>query len=196
MTIEFYVMLRWQEVSSLRWSDLSFNAQGMKIRIRSSKTDQLGEGQDVDVCRQVGKGLDCPVALTQQFGRKLGFAAGKDGFLQPRMDPAKKGRTETKISYDTATKDLRCVLELAGVPAQGFTEHSGRRGGATALANERISLGPLMEQGRWRSMSSAQKYIDKRARLRNEAAEALAAAGTRATLGGAAAAAALDPADT
>ena len=82
MSMEFHSMLRWQEVANLRWSDIVFTGHWMQVLIRASKTDQLGVGQQVDVYRRPGSDLFCPVELTRQYGRKLGFTgAEKDGSI-------------------------------------------------------------------------------------------------------------------
>ena len=162
MSMQFYGLLRWQEVSSLRWDDLSFHGRVMFVLIRKSKTDQRGFGQTVEIhCHDV-ETLHCPVYLTRQYAGRLGYdGSGVSGGMQPRMDPAGKGRTSTKICYDTAVKDLRALLVKAGHSASGFTEHSGRRGGATAAAAAGAQWLPLKVHGRWKSDSAAQKYVDE-----------------------------------
>ena len=64
------------------------------------------------------------------------------------------------LNYNTALRDLRSVLRLIGIDPNGYGEHSGRRGGTTAVAAKGASIDELMLQGRWRSESMPRLYMD------------------------------------
>ena len=61
-------------------------------------------------------------------------------------------------SYFIFTKWFRKALEALGV-AEPYRSHSLRRGGATALFMEGVSLPNIMVYGRWRSEGSCRLYI-------------------------------------
>ena len=93
--------------------------------------------------------------------------------MQPRMGAGRTTKTTTKITYDTAVKDLRRILESAVLQSAGYTEHSSRRGGATAEVAAGVGAFSLQDHGRWGSMSSAQKYVQQGQRAGHHVAEAL-----------------------
>jgi hypothetical protein len=57
-------------------------------------------------------------------------------------------------------EDLRRLLASLKLPLLHFTEHSGKRGGATTAANSRISPDDLQKLGQWKSRNMAEKYTD------------------------------------
>ena len=94
------------------------------------------------------------------YPRRLGYTRQSRGFMQPRLDM--KGRTtgRHKLGYGTATQDMRDLITKCGHAPTGFSEHSGRRGGATEAANLGTSWLALKQKGGWKSDSAAQKYIE------------------------------------
>ena len=178
MSMEFYGFLRWQEVSSLQWADIKFSGAIMELKIRKSKTDQLCRGQVVTITGHREETLLCPIFLTKQYARQLRYGPEKkEASMQPRMTAGGGPRSATKISYDTAVTDLRNLMEKAGHSSAGFTEHSGRRGGATAAAEAGVGVFSLTDHGRWKSLTSAQKYVDKANTLAGAVGAALAEGG-------------------
>ena len=85
MNIEFYALLRWEEVAVLRISDLSFHNQHMDVNVSKSKTDQMRQGANVRVARQLQKPHACPVNIILVYIRMLKYPAGFDGSVQPRI---------------------------------------------------------------------------------------------------------------
>ena len=180
MNVAFYALLRWSEVSKLRWSDLSFHEGKMRIRIRRSKTDQCADGATVTVADNDNK-AECPVRLTQLFYRKLGYSTQEEerdeAGMQPRIRSTDKGTRAiagTTVSYTTATEDMKACLSDIGVDPNGFGEHSARRGGATAAANGGVNWLDLKRHGRWKSDKAAQTYVDAARDSSKEAAAVLA----------------------
>ena len=162
MAMEFYGLLRWSEAVALRWSDLKLSHSCLVVTIRSSKTDQHGSGSTVEIHSQGnGQTLECPVYLTAQYARKIGFIGGPfvDGFLQSRTGAGRTFQPHTQICYDTGVRDMRKYIRQAGFSAEGITEHSGRRGGASAAAASGVSWLALKRHGRWQSDEAAQKYV-------------------------------------
>ena len=69
--------------------------------------------------------------------------------------------TLSPFSYNAALKSLRKVLTVAGVHSpSSYGMHSPRRGGATEAFNSGCPFILVKRQGRWKSDSSPQMYID------------------------------------
>ena len=148
MCLAFYAGCRWSDAAFLRISHFKFEADGVAITVPRSKTDQLGQGEEVYI--QSALHPACPVSLLQDYIAKLNYGA-KDGHFQPRITSAKgiqSGLPETTVSYSTALSDLKLFLTSIGLDASHYDEHSGRRGGATAASDASVDCPDLMLHGR------------------------------------------------
>ena len=152
----FYCMLR--KASAVPKSLQAFNAakelSRSKIDIHSeddvvlvlmnySKTSQFGNKNVViPLLRNPTLALDPVHHLKELFTR---FPL--DSSL-PAFSYTEKGRVKC-ITYDGFTKELKHLLNLAGLKADSFSGHSFRRGGATYLY--RLGADPLLIQasGDW-----------------------------------------------
>ena len=176
INLEFYGMMRWDEVSNLRMDDIQFTETGMVIKIRRSKTDQKGEGEYVRI--NMSEEENCPVEITRLYISKLGYGT-ENGFLQPQIrtykDGTQSGVWHTKLGYSTALEDLKAFMAIIGRDPREYGEHSGRRGGATAASEAGVSWLDLKRHGRWASDSSAQKYIEDTKKRSNKVPAVLAA---------------------
>jgi hypothetical protein len=109
----------------------------------------------------------CPVRLTRLYLRRLGedYVRGdSDNFLIPRTKKGKDGQLTTDgtrtLSYTTAMEDLRSLLAKLGHDSSKYTEHSGKRGGATTAAERGMTENELQRFGAWRSQGMAAKYTN------------------------------------
>ena len=144
--IEFFGLLRFNEVANLTFDDVTWTDMGFDLSIRKSKTDQHGKGDFVSIFKNSDP-LLCPVALTKLYFKRLSYASG---YLLPTFKNQKPNST-CPLAYSTALRDLRSSLTFVNIDPSGFGEHSGRRGGTTAAAISGASVDELMLQGRWRS---------------------------------------------
>ena len=169
IVMEFYGLLRFNEVSNLLSSDIIWNDVGFDIFISKSKTDQTKKGDWVSIASQPDSAW-CPVALTRRY---ISIFNLNSGFSMPY---SKNNIPDSTISlkYNTALRDLRSTLKLIGVDPSGYGEHSGRRGGTTAAAAKGASLDELMIQGRWRSESMPRLYTDNAIKCKRKFAKRLA----------------------
>ena len=115
----------------------------------------------------------CPVRLTGLYLIRLGggySGSHYDGFLVPRTKRAPNNQLEAdgrfQLSYTTAMEDLRSLLARFGYDSERFTEHSGKRGGATTAAERGMASEDLQRLGGWRSSEMAAKYTDASAEKR------------------------------
>ena len=182
MNMQFYGLLRWDEVSALRIPDFTFHTEHMDVRIRRSKTDQLRVGATVRVARHQDSPHSCPVNLTWIYMRMLRYAEGVNGLMQPRIKQGSDGQggwANLPLSYSRALQDLKDLMEKTGRDGNAFDEHSGRRGGATAAAEAGAKWTDLKKLGRWASDAAPQLYVENTERRRSELPLLLAAAAQR-----------------
>ena len=150
----FYCMLR--KASAVPKSLLSFNPakelSRSKINLEGdtalvlmnySKTSQFGNKNVViPLLRNPTQALDPVFHLNELFSR---FPLESS---LPAFSYIEKGKIKC-ITYDSFTKELKRLLNLAGLKADSYSGHSFRRGGATYLY--RLGADPLLIQasGDW-----------------------------------------------
>ena len=161
--IEFFGLLRFNEVANLRYEDITWTPVGFDISIKKSKTDQHAKGDYVSISRNDNPVL-CPVSLTVLYLKRLNYSSG---FLLPTLK-GKHPDPDTPLSYSTALRDLRKCLKHVNIDSVGFGEHSGRRGGTTAAAIAGASIDELMLQGCWRSSDMPRLYTDNASKMRKD----------------------------
>ena len=174
MAFSFSTLARFNCMTKIKLRHIQFFEDGAQIFFPSSKTDQLGLGQYVFLNR-IPNSHFCPVLLLKAYTLRLHFKAflsGSfpfEGFLFPGLRRIRGRSVLTRLAFSRqgATKALRDLLSELGVPnPRAYTLHSGRRGGATFAAMNGCDFLSLKRQGRWRSDSSPQIYIDE-ALMRN-----------------------------
>ena len=181
----FAALARFDCITKLLPCNLTFNDKAVIILFPRSKTDQLGVGAEVAIHRS---GSDfCPVAFLEAYIKRLSWEFQLEFPGKLYQGPLFPGLTVRKIatrfgnaitslpvapsplSRSAATIALRKGLEKAGHPqASSFTLHSGRRGGASAAVAAGCDLLTLKRQGRWRSDSCPQLYVDEHVTLNTD----------------------------
>ena len=168
MVFSFTSLARFDCASRLRISHLHFQEHGLEVHFTSSKTDQTKKGEFVFIGR-IPNSPFCPVLFMKAYHIRLNWEAFSlnsfpfTGFVFPAL---RRSGTAMRLlaspaSRQAACKAFRDVLESLGVPDPSlFTLHSGRRGGATAAAMNGCSFLSIKRQGRWKSDSCPQRYID------------------------------------
>ena len=73
----------------------------------------------------------------------------------------KNANPKKHISYDTAMKDRRVLLNSLGLPGEEFTEHSDKVGGVSKIVNSGASLEDAQTHGRWSSLQTVHRYVKK-----------------------------------
>ena len=127
----------------LSWGDVSVDSitspNILRVKLKKSKTDQLGHGADVFVGKT--ECPICPVAGVLAYMVTRGNQAGPFFRFQDR-------KPLTKPAF---TKEIRTVLETIGLPYQNFAGHSFRIGAATAAAKAGLEDSTIRTLGRWNS---------------------------------------------
>ena len=133
----------------LNFKDLAVNSLVaptlIRIRLKFSKTDQLGRGTDVFL----GRTNDdlCPVAATLAYLAVRGDGEGPFMFTD--------GRYLTKERFTGA---VRAALEEIGLHSANYTSHSFRIGAATTAAQIGVEDSTIQALGRW-SSDAFKKYV-------------------------------------
>jgi integrase len=116
-------------------------ADEVEIHIRSSKTDQIGAGA-FRTMRASGETLCVVKAMQEVFALGLAMEDSAPFMMTPH------GLMVTREMVADLLKEA--AIEL-GHPADEFSSHSLRRGGATALYSKGYSREEIMYVGRWKS---------------------------------------------
>jgi integrase len=169
--------LRRSELAAIDFKDLQRHKTGITIEITRSKTDQQGEGREVElIFGSQPEGtplhdLTCPVRALDQWLRQANI---------------KEGKVFRKVSYaqtvgKSLDKDSIGRILKRGLLRVGFTRsqvkeysgHSMRAGFATEAFNNGAREVEIMRQTGHRSRKTLEKYIRKEKLARQAAASKL-----------------------
>ena len=81
---------RSEEVMSIRRSHITFDDDYMTIKVEKSKTDQLGQGDEVTIAQTGGSA--CPVSILRDYLSRLNFDPHSDELIFRQL-------VKTKLSY-------------------------------------------------------------------------------------------------
>jgi len=141
--------LRSDEIIALRIEDISIEEDGLRIKIRKSKTDQMGAGHEIGVARMRDENV-CPVAAwTEYLEGELGLSEGL----------AFVSRTNRPLHGKDVTRRLQARLKGAGVQVKGYSSHSLRAGCITAASQAGFSMAEIQRQSRHKSLEVLAGYI-------------------------------------
>jgi hypothetical protein len=147
MLTAFFGLLRCGEFTSqsrnhitpTRREDLTFHETYTKLFLRTSKTDQVGNGCFVYLPKLSGDSL-CPYSSLLQMVRATPHAINLFEI---------NGLPLTRSDFIDA---VRALLTAAGIPQpMSFAGHSFRRGGATAASEAGLPDHAIQKLGRWTS---------------------------------------------
>jgi integrase len=161
----FFALFRSDELRNVLLQDLELHSTHVSIKIKSSKCDQLRNGDVVLVARLGSK--FCPVALLERYlaiTKQLEVAVSTNAFLFRRIISTKTGKTlgpaSMPMTYTNFRDMLKKKLTQIGLDVAVFGTHSLRAGGATMAANNQVSDRLLQRHGRWSGSSSANRYLE------------------------------------
>ena len=161
--LSFTAFLRFDELSNIKYCDILFGSEYMKIFLESSKTDVYRVGEWVYVASLNSN--NCPVKIVKRYLRKAGFSSYTENFVFRGVtrNKNKQNRTLKKsnkpISYSTVRSLMLQVFKSVGKDPSILGTHSLRKGGATAAARNSIEDRLFKKHGRWRSEKSKDKYV-------------------------------------
>jgi len=127
----------------LSWDDVAIDnptsPKLLRVKLKRSKTDQLGRGAEVFIGRT--DGLLCPVSAILSYMAARGSEPG----------PFFKYQTGCPLTKPKFTQEIRQVLQECGLPHMNFAGHSFRIGAATTAAGCGIEDSLIRKLGRWNS---------------------------------------------
>jgi Phage integrase family len=150
--IGFAGAFRRSELVALNADDIEETAEGLRVTIRRSKTDQEGFGHVIAIPRGM---IACPVAALKAW---LEAAVITEG---PVFRPvAKGGRLQATRLTDGSVADIvKAHAQRAGLDPELFAGHSLRSGFLTSAAARGASIFKMADQSRHKSMDTLRGYV-------------------------------------
>ena len=152
------------ELISINYEDLEFVSEGVKISIRRSKTDQLGEGMI--------KGLPyfnnenyCPVVALKKW---LEISKIKSGPVFRRFSKG-SSLTDNRLTDQSVVLIIKEYLKLAGIENKNFAGHSLRSGFATVAAESGADERSIMAMTGHKTTQMVRRYIREANIFKNNA---------------------------
>jgi len=153
LLLGFAAALRRSEIAALTIEDLRFEREGVVLRIRRSKTDQAGEGEEIGV-PSVDVASLCPVRALRAWIDAAGISGGPvfrsftmRGVLQARA-----------IAGADVARLVQRVTRKAAI-AGDFGAHSLRAGFVTSAARKGVSEVAIQGVTRHRSVAILRGYV-------------------------------------
>ena len=155
---------RRSELISIDFEDLEFVPEGLKIMLKKSKTDQIGEG--------ILKGLPyfenetyCPV---NNLSKWLTISKIKSGPIFRRFSKGPK-LSSKRLTDQTVVLLIKKYLELAGIENTNYSGHSLRSGFATVAAEFGADERSIMAMTGHKTTQMVRRYIKEANIFKNNA---------------------------
>jgi len=138
LLLGFAGAFRRSELVALDCEDIEQTAEGLRITIRHSKTDQEGQGAVIAILRGA---IACPVAAVKAWRDVAGIETG------PLFRPVSKGgKVKSERLSDRAVANVvKAYARRLGLNAAEFSGHSLRSGFLTSAAAKGASIFKMMD---------------------------------------------------
>ena len=145
---------RRNEIVSLDCDDLDFVAEGLKINIKRSKTDQFGEGF-TKALPYFENSQYCPVVSLQNWIKISKISSG------PIFRRFVKGSklSKNRLTDQTVALLIKKYLRLNGIESKNYSGHSLRSGFATSAAESGAEERSIMAMTGHKSTEMVRRYI-------------------------------------
>ncbi len=145
---------RRNEIVSLNYDDLDFVEEGLKIKIKRSKTDQFGEGS-IKALPYFKNSKYCPVVSTKKWLESSKILSGS---VFRRFIKGSKVSTN-RLTDQTVALLIKKYLKLAGIDSKNYSGHSLRSGFATSAAEFGAEERSIMSMTGHKSSEMVRRYI-------------------------------------
>lgn len=161
----FLGAFRRSELVQLHMEHIDWQPQGIEILLPSSKTDQMNTGQYCAI--PYGNDKLCAIHAIQRWLEHANIQSGP--IFRRIYRNGKVGKTAiTALSVNHILQ--KHAIDAGLENAKELSSHSLRRGFATAASRNGVSLQSIMQQGRWKQVSTVIEYIEAAGRFENNAA--------------------------
>jgi len=157
LIVGFGGALRRSELVAIRVEDVEVTADGIKVTLPRSKTDQEGAGQVVAI-------LDGPRLRVKASIAAWKAAAGIEAGPLFRSIMKNESVQDRAITDRTVADIVKARAKAAGLDPAMFSGHSLRAGFLTSAASSGAGLFKMMEVSRHRSVETVRHYV-RRAEL-------------------------------
>ena len=155
---------RRNEIVSLDYDDLDFVSEGLKINLKRSKTDQIGEGS-VKGLPYFDNTQYCPVLSVKKW---IEISNIEKGPLFRRFSKGSK-LTDNRLTDQTVALLIKKYLKLAGIESKNYSGHSLRSGFATSAAESGAEERSIMAMTGHKSTEMVRRYIKEANLFKNNA---------------------------
>lgn len=153
---------RRSELVAITVARVTRDPDGLTIRVKSSKTDQFGEGQGVAVLD--GPRLE-PVRHYEAWLERAGITSGP---VFRKLTP--QGRlTDKPMSTKGVALVVKAAAAAAGYPPELFSGHSLRAGFLTEAGRQNANLFKMRQHSRHASIDMVAEYVRDTERYRDHA---------------------------
>ena len=153
--IGFSGAFRRSELVSIEYEDLEFVDEGLKIFIKKSKTDQLGEGM-VKAIPYFENKIFCPVSNLKEWINFISI-----------------NKTKNKKIFEMSDRNVALIIKkyskLAGLNPSNYAGHSLRSGFATSTAENGAEERQIMAMTGHKSNQMVRRYIQESNLFKNNA---------------------------
>ena len=155
---------RRSEIISIDYEDIEFVEEGVKIRVKRSKTDQFGEGYLKGIPYFTDQSL-CPVMTLQKLIQISKISSG------PIYRKFNKGfnLSSIRLSDQTIALLIKAYLEKAGLDSKNYSGHSLRSGFATVTADSGADERSIMAMTGHKTSQMVRRYIREANLFKNNA---------------------------
>ena len=155
---------RRNEIVSLDYDDLDFVSEGLKINLKRSKTDQIGEGS-VKGLPYFDNSRYCPVLSVKKW---IEISNIEKGPLFRRFSKGSK-LTDNRLTDQTVALLIKKYLKFAGIESKNYSGHSLRSGFATSAAESGAEERSIMAMTGHKSTEMVRRYIKEANLFKNNA---------------------------
>ena len=154
----FFSAMRRSEVEALLWSDLTFEARGVVVRIRQSKTDQGSNGQTIAISRldNTERAAFCPVKALEAW-RETSRGEGDSPVFRW---VSKRDVIQWRVLIDQRiVAIIKWYAAAIGLDSRCFAAHSTRSGFVTSSSDQGVPISSIMKRTRHKSLSTVSVYM-------------------------------------
>ncbi len=152
--VGFFGGFRRSELVSLDVEDVAFLDEGLRVRLRRSKTDQKGKGEIKGIMFSSSP-KRCPIRALRAWLTDSGITSGALFRPLSRVGHVLDRRLGDRMVAHTVKRAVKTI----GLDADDFAGHSLRAGFVTTAARKGKSLDAIMRQTGHKSVATVRRYI-------------------------------------